>query len=147
MKTIPIPQTLNDVLVTQLCELHTVESHFLKILPKMAQLANDQELKTRFLDYHAHTRRQLARLEHAAAIMGIQLGERHEPPMVAVVAAMAPDNTAPSMAMDAQLICGAHKVESYQKAGSVGICTFAKMLGLDEVATVLLAQTSEGQFT
>jgi len=132
-------KTLNEVLIEQITELYSVEIQFLRTLPIMAEMANDPGLKTRFMEYHALAQRQLERLHQAAELLGISLAGNHEQPMVILIAKIAHDSTPPGMAKDAHLLCTAHKVESYQKAGSVGICTFAQMLGLDEVTDLLLA--------
>ena len=135
-------KTLNDVLIEQISELYRVETQFVMALPKMLDAAYDPDLKELFQKYNAQAKQQLDRLEKAAELLGIRLASEPEPPAPFFMANLLVDAKEPSPAMDASLICLAYKIESYQKAGGIGICTFAKMLGLDELVALILSSPS-----
>jgi ferritin-like metal-binding protein YciE len=142
MHSTPCAKTLQDVLIEQISELYSVEIQFLQVLPKLAEAAFDQGLKAHFMEYQAQSKRYLAQLARTSELLGVPLAGDYESPMDLLIANLAPANTPPSVAADADLICGAYKVESYQKAGRVGICAFAQMLGCEELAEAVIAAES-----
>ena len=142
MHVTPCAKTLQDVLIEQISELYSVEMQFLQVLPKLAEAAHDQGLKAHFRDYQAQSKRYLAQLAQTSELLGVPLAGDYESPMGQFIANLAPAHTPPGVASDADLICAAYKVESYQKAGRVGICAFAQMLGCEELANAVIAAES-----
>ncbi len=145
MHATPCAKTLQDVLIEQISELYSVEIQFLQVLPKLAEAAYDQGLKAHFLEYQVQSKRYLAHLARTSELFGVPLADDYESPMGLLIANLAPANTPPGAATDADLICAAYKVESYQKAGRVGICAFAQMLGCEELANAVIAAEKGGR--
>src|SRR4051812_9055388 len=64
-------QSLNDVLVHELQDLHSAEQQLTEALPKMAAAASNDKLRTAFEEHLGETRQHLERIEDACAQIGI----------------------------------------------------------------------------
>jgi len=135
-------QSLNDVLTHELQDLYDAEKQLLQALPKMAQAASNDELRSAFEHHLGETRDHVQRLEEIFGQLGLSgagescdamrglISEGEE-----IIAAQG-DPTA----KDAALIAAAQRVEHYEIAAYGTARTLADELGLDE-AQDLLDQT------
>ena len=70
-------QSLNDVLVHELQDLHSAEQQLIAALPKMAGAATSDKLRTAFEDHLGETRHHLERIEDVCSQIGVSPnGER-----------------------------------------------------------------------
>ena len=131
--------TLQDLYVEELKDLYSAETQLLKALPKMAQAAQSEDLRSAFQEHEQQTREQVRRLEQifdkldtdakGKVCKGIQglLAEGdaylEEQPDLRV--------------MDAGLISIAQRVEHYEIAGYGSVRTYARELGLQEQQQLL----------
>jgi len=135
---------LKNVLILQLRDLASAEKQLVAALPKMAAAASSPELKQAFQSHLAETKQHHTRLIQAFRLLGEQEGSETCEAMQGLIAegdeiAMLPGD--PEV-KDAALIAAAQRVEHYEIAGYGCARTFARRLGLHEVAQ-LLQQTLE----
>lgn len=131
--------TLHDLFIEQLKDLHSAETQLIKVLPKMAKAAHDPMLKSGFEEHLEETREHVKRLEKV-------LGHHNEKATGKVCKAMEGlveegkemiSEKAPEAVKDAGLIAAAQRVEHYEIAGYGCVRTYAELLGYSECAEIL----------
>jgi ferritin-like metal-binding protein YciE len=132
-------QSLDDVLMEQLADLHSAETQLVEALPKVAQSASTPELRTALEDHLEQTRGHVRRLEEAFSQLGTSIPKDHCQGMEGllkegeqVVAAKGDP-----AAKDAALIAAAQRVEHYEIAGYGTARTLADQLGHDDVKRLM----------
>jgi ferritin-like metal-binding protein YciE len=136
--------SLNDLLIEELKDLYSAENQLVKALPKMAKGANSAELRQGFEDHLEQTRKQVERLEEAAQMLDASLKGKKCKAMEGLIEEgkeLLSEDADPAV-LDAGLIAAAQKVEHYEIASYGTVCTWARELGLTDVAD-LLAETLE----
>ncbi|HEU5041451.1 MAG TPA: ferritin-like domain-containing protein, partial [Gemmatimonadales bacterium] len=127
--------SLDDLLVHELQDIYHAEGQTLKALPRMAKAATHAELKRAFDEHRIQTERQVQRLEQVFALLGHPVKGRKCEGMAGLLEegkkVMAQD--ADPSVLDAALIAAAQKVEHYEIAAYGCVCTYAEMLGYDQV--------------
>lgn len=132
-------ESLKDLYLEQLKDLHSAETQLLDALPKMAERATSRDLKQGFEEHLQQTREQLNRLEQIFKDLGespkghtcegmkglIKEGEE--------MVKMKGDDKV----IDAGLIAAAQRVEHYEIAGYGTVRTYAEMLGHSQHVTLL----------
>jgi ferritin-like metal-binding protein YciE len=132
-------ESVRDLLVEELRDLHDAEEQLVEALPKLADAASATQLKNAFTHHLEQTKEHVARLdrvfkslnekatgETCEAMKGlVREGEQF------VHAKGQPD------VRDAGLIGAAQRVEHYEMAGYGTARTLAKRLGMHEVAELL----------
>jgi ferritin-like metal-binding protein YciE len=140
----PKLSSLEDLLVHELQDIYHAEGQILKALPRMIKAASHPELKSAFEEHRLQTEGQVERLEQAFKLLGIPAKGKKCEGMAGLLEegkkTMAED-IEPAV-LDAALIAAAQKVEHYEIAAYGCVCTYAEMLGHDEVHE-LLGQTLE----
>lgn len=136
MKKISTPR---DLLVEELKDLYSAENQLLKALPKMAEAATSDELRTAFEEHLTQTEGHVARLEK----IGSQLGEAMKGKKCKAMAGLIEegreimDEDAEPAMMDLALIGAAQKVEHYEIAGYGTTRHLAELAGETGIAEVL----------
>ena len=135
-------ETLKDLYIHELKDLHSAEKQLIKALPKMAKAATSEDLAAGFEEHLAQTEEHVNRLEkilqsHDESARGPKckgmeglIGEGEE-----MIEEGADDDV-----RDAGLISAAQRVEHYEIAGYGCVRTYADMLG-DSRGADLLGQT------
>lgn len=129
--------TLSDLYVLQLRDLHDAEQQQIEALPKMADAASDPALARSFHDHLDKTRRHVRRLNHIFEQLGESpigkscvamqgLIQESEDLMSQAGHFFGPD--ADSGMLDAGLIAHARRIEHYEIAGYGTVCTYAETL-------------------
>lgn len=139
-----ILDSLHELLVEELKDLYSAENQLVKALPKMAKGATSPELRQGFEDHLEETRQQVERLEQVAELLDASLKGKKCKAMEGLIEEgkdLLGEKADPAV-LDAGLIAAAQKVEHYEIASYGTVCTWAKELGLTEVAD-LLGQTLE----
>jgi len=135
-------QSLNDVLVHELKDLHSAETQLLDALPKMAQAASNGELRQAFEHHLDETRDHVSRLEEIFGQIGTSAGGETCEGMEGLIKegeeTISTDGD--PAAKDAALIAAAQRVEHYEIAAYGTARTLADQLGIDD-AKELLDQT------
>lgn len=131
--------TLHDLFVHELRDLHSAEQQLLDALPLLAQAATSETLKNLFQQHLAETRGQLQRLAQLFNALGTTpegktcLGMQG---LIAEARELIQEEADPQV-LDAGLIVAAQKVEHYEIAGYGSARTFAQRLGYTDAARLI----------
>jgi len=134
--------TMDDLFLDEIRDLYDAEKQLTRALPKMAQWATSEELKTAFESHLEETRGQVERLEQVFEA----LDEKATGKKCAAMAGLIKESEElagemdEGSVLDAGLIAGAQKVEHYEISGYGSARTHAQMLGHTD-AVSLLEQT------
>jgi ferritin-like metal-binding protein YciE len=150
-KEIPMPRlaSLDDLLVHELQDLYHAEGQILEALPRMAEAATHADLKQALEEHRQQTESQVWRLERAFMLLGVPAKRRPCDGMAGVLEETRHilDEGADSPVMDVALIAAAQKVEHYEIAAYGSVCTYAEMLGYDQVHELLGQNLDEEETT
>jgi ferritin-like metal-binding protein YciE len=141
--------SLDDLLVHELQDIYNAENQILKALPKMIKAASHPELQAAFEEHLEQTEGQVERLEQAFKLLGQPVKSKKCEGMTGLIAEgkkVMEEDAAPSV-MDAALIAAAQKVEHYEIASYGCVCTYAEMLGYDQVHDLLGQNLEEEETT
>lgn len=144
----PKLSSLDDLLVHELQDIYDAENQILKALPKLTRAATYPELKQAFEHHRQQTEGQVLRLERVFKLLGVPAKGRKCEGMAGLLeeGKKMMEEDAEAAVMDAGLIAAAQKVEHYEIASYGCVCTYAEMLGYDQVHD-LLGQTLDEEET
>jgi ferritin-like metal-binding protein YciE len=139
--------TLDDLFVVQLQDLYDAEQRLTKALPKMAEAASNNRLRSAFKDHLGETKQHVARLEKIFESLGLSPERETCEAMKGLIAEgdEAINADGESDVKDAALIAAAQRVEHYEIAGYGSVRTFAQQLGHEQIAQ-LLQQTLDEEY-
>jgi ferritin-like metal-binding protein YciE len=137
--------SLRALLIEELKDIYDAENRLTKAIPKLVKKATNDQLKTALQDHLAQTEEHVSRIEQAfeqldqsakakscAGMKGIiEEGDEH-----------AGENYDHDGLRDAAIIGAAQRVEHYEIAAYGTVIAHARLLGLDEIAS-LLGETLE----
>jgi ferritin-like metal-binding protein YciE len=140
---------LQELLVEELRDIYNAENQLIKALPKMAKAAQSERLKEAFERHLEETEQQVERLERAFELLGEPVKGKKCQAMEGLLeeGKEIMEEHSESAMLDAALICAAQKVEHYEIASYGTVCTWADLLGLDEVADLLKETLDEEKTT
>jgi len=132
-------KSLQDLFLMLVKDMYHGEKQIIKALPKMAENADNQQLKQALEKHRAETEQQVKRLEQVFKIMDQKpkaetceairgLIEEGEEVM---------EEAEEGPVMDAGLIASAQAVEHYEIARYGTLCAWAKQLGMSDAASIL----------
>lgn len=134
--------TLHELLILKLQSLYDTEQQLVKVLPKLADAATNKELSAAFKEHLIETRGHVRRLEQAFRHLGVKpKSEKAE-----AIRGIAEDGSwvmkhvKDNAARDAAIIGAAQYAEHYEIAGYGTAAEWARLMGHDEVES-LLSQT------
>ena len=132
-------ESLRDLYVDHIQDLHSSETQILDALPKMIDKASHTRLREGFTLHLDQTRQHVARLEQIAR----RLGEKPDAKTCKGMAGVLKEGSevvkedGDQDVLDAALIAAAQRVEHYEIAAYGCARTFAHALGFDEDADLL----------
>lgn len=140
----PAINSLRELLVDELRDLHNAENQLVKALPRMAKAASNEELREGFEEHLEQTKEHVDRLDRCFQILGEKARGKMCHAMKGLVeeGKEAIEAEAPDTIHDAYLIGAAQRVEHYEMAAYGTARSFAQTLGETKVAD-LLQQTLE----
>ena len=141
--------SLDDLLVHELQDIYHAEGQIVKALPKMIKAANHPELRAAFQEHLDQTERQIERLDQAFKLLGLPAKGKKCDGMAGLIEEgkkMMEEDAEPAV-MDAALIAAAQKVEHYEIASYGCVCTYAEMLGYEQVHDLLGQNLEEEEIT
>jgi ferritin-like metal-binding protein YciE len=114
----PALNSLRDLLIDELKDLHSAEKQLLRALPKMARAATNEELKAGFEEHVEQTREHVDRLDRCFKLLKAPVRSRTCKAMQGLVEEgnEAVEEDAPDAIRDAKLIGAAQRVEHYEIA-------------------------------
>jgi ferritin-like metal-binding protein YciE len=132
-------ESLQELYLEQLKDLHSAETQIIEALPKMIEQTNHTELRQAFQTHLAQTKEQLRRLEQIGQRAGQKLSGHKCKGMEGLLeeGEEMMKERADSDVLDAALISAAQRVEHYEMAGYGCARTYASLLGLDDDAKLL----------
>jgi ferritin-like metal-binding protein YciE len=141
--------SLDDLLVHELQDIYNAEGQILMALPKMIKAASHPDLKQAFEDHRQQTEGQVRRLEQAFKLLGVPAKGRKCEGMAGLIeeGKKVLEEDAEPPVRDAALIAAAQKVEHYEIASYGCLCTYAEMLGYDQVHDLLGQNLDEEETT
>ncbi len=141
--------SLDDLLVHELQDIYNAEGQILKALPKMVKAATHPDLKTAFEEHRRQTEGQVRRLEQAFKLLGVPARGKKCDGMAGLLeeGKKVIEQDAAASVRDAALIAAAQKVEHYEIASYGCVCTYAEMLGYDQVHDLLGLTLDEEETT
>jgi ferritin-like metal-binding protein YciE len=131
--------SLRDLLIDELRDLHDAENRLVKALPKMAKAASHDELKEGFEEHLEQTRDHVDRLERCFKLLGEKARSKTCHAMKGLIEEgnEAIQEDAPDAIRDAKMIGAAQRIEHYEIAGYGTARAFAETLGETKVANLL----------
>jgi ferritin-like metal-binding protein YciE len=131
--------SVKELLIAELRDLHNAEEQLVEALPKLAEAASSTELRNAFNHHLEETRKHVTRLDEIFERLGEKASGETCQAMKGLVkegeefihAKGQPD------VRDAGLIGAAQRVEHYEMAGYGTARTLAKRLGLNDIADTL----------
>lgn len=137
--------SLRDLMVEELRDLYSAETQLLDALPKMAEAASSNQLKTAFSDHLEETRQHVSRLERIFQ----QIGEKSSGETCEAMKGLIKEGEILVKAQgepdvrDAGLIGAAQRVEHYEIAGYGTARSLARRLGESQIAETLQQTLNE----
>ena len=137
--------SLRDLLLEELSDLHSAETQLLDALPKMEQAASSNELKSAFSHHLEQTREHVSRLERVFQ----QLGENPSGETCEAMKGLIKEGEILVKAkgdpdvQDAGLIGAAQRVEHYEIAGYGTARSLARRLGQGQMVETLQQTLNE----
>ncbi|HEY1477760.1 MAG TPA: ferritin-like domain-containing protein [Chthoniobacterales bacterium] len=137
--------SLRDLMVEELRDLYSAETQLLDALPKMAEAASSNQLKSAFSDHLEETRQHVSRLERIFQ----QIGEKSSGESCEAMKGLIKEGEILVKAQgepdvrDAGLIGAAQRVEHYEIAGYGTARSLARRLGESQIAETLQQTLNE----
>ena len=141
--------SLDDLLVHELQDIYHAEGQILKALPKMAKAATNSDLKSAFEEHRRQTEGHVQRLDQVFKLLGLPAKGKKCEGMAGLIeeGKKTMEQDAEPSVLDAALIAAAQKVEHYEIASYGCVCTYAEMLGYDQVHDLLGQNLDEEETT
>ena len=145
----PKLSSLDDLLVHELQDIYHAEGQILKALPKMIKAASHPDLQSAFEEHLQQTEGQVKRLEQVFKLLGVPVKGKKCDGMAGLIeeGKKVMEQDAEPTVLDAALIAAAQKVEHYEIASYGCVCTYAEMLGYDQVHDLLGQNLDEEETT
>jgi ferritin-like metal-binding protein YciE len=137
--------SLRDLLLEELRDLHNAETQLVDALPKMAEAASSNQLKSAFNHHLEETRQHVSRLEEIFQYIGEKSSGETCEAMKGLIKegeVLVKSEGDPDV-RDAGLIGAAQRVEHYEMAGYGTARSLARRLGEDRMAEVLQQTLNE----
>ena len=137
--------SLRDLMVEELRDLYSAETQLLDALPKMAEAASSNQLKSAFSDHLEETRQHVSRLERIFQ----QIGEKSSGETCEAMKGLIKEGEILVKAQgeadirDAGLIGAAQRVEHYEIADYGTARSLARRLGESQIAETLQQTLNE----
>src|SRR6266513_1931422 len=142
-------KTMNDLFVHQLQDIYYAEKQIVKTLSKMAEKANNKQLKQGFLTHLDETKTHVQRLEQVFQMHGAEIKAVDCPAIDGIIeeADDVAGEVADKSVLDAALVAAAQAVEHYEMTRYGTLVAWAKQLGRNDCASVLQKTLDEERAT
>ncbi len=140
-------ETLNDLFVHTLKDIHYAENKILKALPKMIKAADDADLKKALSEHQTETEGQIARIKEVFALLEMKPGAEECDAINGILKegeGMMQDTAGTAMS-DNGVIASGQAVEHYEMVRYRSLVMWAGALGLEEGAKLMQTSLEEEQ--
>ena len=137
--------SLHDLYVDELKDIHSAERQLLRALPRMAKAAESPELRSAFESHLKETEKQVERLDKIFAELEKKATGKKCKGMEGLIEEgkeMMEEEADPAV-MDAALIAAAQRVEHYEIAAYGCVRNYAELLGYASAARLLQQSLDE----
>ena len=143
------PKNLNDLLYETLKDIYFAEKQIVSALPKMAETSQSPELKRAFQTHEGQTETHIERLEQVFKLIGKPAQQKTCNAILGIIeeGKEVMEEFKGTDALDPGLLAGAQAVEHYEISRYGTMVTWAKTLGLDDVAELLAMTLDEEEAT
>ncbi len=143
------PKNLNDLLYETLKDIYFAEKQIVSALPKMAEAVQSPELKQAFQTHEGQTETHIERLEQVFELLGKPAQQKTCNAILGIIeeGKEVMEEFKGTDALDPGLLAGAQAVEHYEISRYGTMITWAKTLGLDDVAELLAMTLDEEEET
>ena len=131
---------LRDLLLDGLKDIYWAEKALVKALPNMARSSTSRYLVDALQGHLEETRNQVTRLEDVFVLLDEKVSAKKCVAMEGLIneAEHILEETGPGAVRDAGIIAATQKIEHYEIVSYSTMATFAKTLGEDDAASILL---------
>jgi ferritin-like metal-binding protein YciE len=138
-------KTLDDLFVHTLRDIYYAENQIVKALPKMIDKATDEELRTGLSDHLDQTKNHVRRLEQVLQMHGVEIKGVDCPAIDGILeeADEVVGDVDDKEVLDAAIIAAAQAVEHYEITRYGTLATWAKQLGREDCASILVETHDE----
>ena len=142
-------KTLNDLFVHTLQDIYYAENQILKALPKMIKKVSDPELREALKEHLDQTRTHVERVEQVFAMHGAEVKAVDCPAIDGIIeeANEIAGDVGDKQVLDAAIIAAAQAVEHYEITRYGTLAAWAKQLGREDCAAVLVETLEEEKET
>jgi ferritin-like metal-binding protein YciE len=142
-------RTLKDLMLDELRDIYHAEKQITRALPKMIKAATSPQLRAGFEQHLQETVEQVERLEQCFSILDVRARGKTCEAMQGIIeegSKVMEEDMEPEV-LDAALLASAQKVEHYEISAYGTLITWAKNLGIKDVARLLEATLAEEKAT
>jgi ferritin-like metal-binding protein YciE len=141
--------SLRDLYIDELKDLYNAETQLVKVLPKMAKAAANDQLRQAFEEHLRQTSEHVSRLEQIFETLGEKPSGKKCLGMEGLVkeGSETMKEDYPDEIKDAAIIGAAQRVEHYEMAGYGTVRAFAELLGETEHVSLLEETLTEEKLT
>jgi ferritin-like metal-binding protein YciE len=141
--------SLDDLLAHELQSIYHAETQALEVLPRMVAVATHPDLKQILEVHRQQSRDQVRRLERSFLLLGAPGKPRTCDGMAGLLEEVRQilEEHVAAPVMDVALIAAGQKIEHYEIAAYSTVCTYAEMLGYDQVHELLGQNLDEEETT
>ena len=138
-------KTVDDLLLHQLQDVYYAENQITKELPKMIELATNQELKTGLKNHLEETKGQIERLEKVFGKLGKPVKSTTCPAIDGIIkeANESAGEINDKAVLDAAIVANCQAVEHYEIARYGTMIAWAESSGHDEIVRLLNTNLKE----
>ena len=138
-------KTLDDLFVHTLQDIYYAENQILKALPKMIGKATDRELKEALSEHLEQTKGHIQRLEQVFEMHGAEVKAVNCPAIDGIIkeANEIVGDIGDKSVLDAAIVAAAQAVEHYEITRYGTLATWAKQLGREDCAEILVETLEE----
>ena len=138
-------ETLDDLFVHTLQDIYYAENQILKALPKMIKKVSDPQLREALSEHLEQTKTHVDRLEQVFEMHGAEVKAVDCPAIDGILkeANEIVGDVADKHVLDAAIIAAAQAVEHYEITRYGTLATWAKQLGREDCAAVLVETLDE----
>ena len=132
-------ETLRDAFIDELRDTYDAEKQLTKALPRLAKASTSPKLRAAFEAHLKETREQVTRLEEVFGMLDEKVRGKHCEGMAGIIeegkAILEEDFAGDTL--DACLIAAGQRAEHYEIAAYGTLLAWARVMNLDEAATLL----------
>jgi ferritin-like metal-binding protein YciE len=138
-------KTLDDLFVHTLQDIYYAENQILKALPKMIKKVGDPQLREALKEHLEQTKTHVERVEQVFAMHGAEAKAIDCPAIDGIIeeADEIAGDIGDKQVLDAAIVAAAQAVEHYEITRYGTLATWAKQLGREDCAAVLVETLEE----